>query len=141
MKTLVLAASFAALVLGGCATSTSEPDSAAEVTPQMAADSAELQSYRVRSWSAPDDQTLIVESVDGTKYKAELLGTCFGLKFATRLGFVTKGINQIDRFSGVALPDGTRCSFRSFNEIVTPATSARRAEQEEKEAEKAEKKD
>jgi hypothetical protein len=131
MKTSMLTiAALAALALAGCA-STREESSAADVTPQMAADSAELQTYRIRSWSAPDDRTLIVEALDGTRYKAELLAPCFGLNFANRIGFVNRGINQLDRFAGVVLPDGTRCSFRSFNEIVTPATSARDAEREE----------
>lgn len=129
MKHLHVTIALAALALGGCAASTPESE-ASDVTPQMARDSAELQTYRIRSWSAPDDKTLIVEAVDGTKYKAELLGTCFGLSYTTRLGFVNRGINQIDRFAGIVLPDGTRCSFRSFDEIVTPATSAREAERE-----------
>jgi hypothetical protein len=136
MKTLFLT-TLAALALAGCAASTTESESASELTPQMAADSVQLQTYRIRNWSAPNDQTLIVESVDGTKYRAELLGNCLGLNFTTRLAFVNRGgFNQIDRFSGVVLPDGTRCSFRSFNEIVTPATSARDAEREAKEEEK-----
>ena len=133
MKIIPVTVALIALALAGCAASTPESETS-DVTPQMARDSAELQTYRIRTWSAPDDRTLIVESIDGTKYKAELLGTCFGLKFTTRLGFVNRGgINQIDRFAGIVLPDGTRCSFRSFDEIVTPATSAREAEREEKE--------
>jgi hypothetical protein len=131
MKTATLmTAAIAALTLAACASSPETADGS-DVTPQMAADSAELQTYRIRSWSAPDDRTLIVEALDGTRYKAELLGPCFGLNFATRLGFVNRGLNQLDRFAGVVLPDGTRCSFRSFNEIVTPATSARDALAEE----------
>lgn len=131
MKTSILiTAALAALALAGCA-STAKESSDSEVTPQMAADSAELQTYRIRNWSAPDDRTLIVEALDGTRYRAEMLGPCFGLNFATRIGFVNRGLNQVDRFAGVVLPDGTRCAFRSFNEIVTPATSARDAEREE----------
>jgi hypothetical protein len=131
MKTSMLTtAALAAMALAGCA-GTPEESGGADVTPQMAADSAELQTYRIRSWSAPNDRTLIVEALDGTRYKAELLAPCFGLDFANRIGFVNRGINQLDRFAGVVLPDGTRCSFRSFNEIVTPATSARDAEREE----------
>jgi hypothetical protein len=125
MKHIPVTIALAALALAGCATSAQDPESS-ELTPQMGRDSAELQSYRIRNWSAPDDKTLIVESVDGTKYKAELLGTCFGLNFANRLAFQNRGgFNQIDRFSGVVLPDGTRCSFSSFEEIITPATSAK----------------
>ncbi len=131
-STLTTAAALAALALARCASTPAESDGS-DVTPQMAADSAELQTYRIRNWSAPDDRTLIVEALDGTRYRAEMLGPCFGLNFATRIGFVNRGLNQVDRFAGVVLPDGTRCAFRSFNEIVTPATSARDAEREEAE--------
>jgi hypothetical protein len=86
---------------------------------------AELMSYRIRSWSAPNDHTVIFESQDGTRYRAETLGPCFGLDFANRLGFANRGgFQQIDRFSSVVLPDGTRCSFQSFNKVVSPATQA-----------------
>lgn len=129
MKNIPVITLVAALTLGGCA-STQPEGEPSDITPQMAPDSAELMTYRIRSWSAPDDRTLIVEALDGTRYKAELLATCFGLSYATRLGFVNRGINQIDRFAGVVLPDGTRCSFRSFNKIVTPETSARDADVE-----------
>jgi hypothetical protein len=131
MKTSTPMIALAMLALAGCASTSPEESDGSDLTPQMAADSAELQTYRIRSWSAPDDRTLIVEALDGTRYRAEMLAPCFGLDFATRIGFVNRGLNQVDRFAGVVLPDGTRCSFRSFNEIVTPATSARDAEAED----------
>jgi hypothetical protein len=58
----------ALLALAGCASTGEESSSGSDITPQMAADSAELQTYRIRSWSAPDDKTLIVEALDGTRY-------------------------------------------------------------------------
>src|SRR5690606_28781378 len=93
----------AVFALSACATGAGNETGSPELTPHMARDSAELQGYRIRNWSAPDDRTLIVESLDGTRYEAKMLGTCLGLKFATRLAFINRGSNRIDRFSGVVL--------------------------------------
>jgi hypothetical protein len=96
-----------------------------ESSLRTAPESAELWSYRIRNWSAPNDHTLIVESSDGTRYKAETLGACPGLGFSPRLGFANRGgFQQIDRFSSVVLSDGTRCALQSFNKVVTPEGSA-----------------
>lgn len=108
-----------ALALVACATRPEAPDE--EVTPQMAAESAELQTYRIRNWSAPDNRTLIVESVDGRRYEARFMTDCLGLRLTETIGFVTRGTSQLDQFSGIVLPDGTRCTFRSFTQISTPA--------------------
>jgi hypothetical protein len=86
---------------------------------------ADLMSYRVKDFSAPNDHTLIIEGADGTHYRAETLGPCFGLGTAARLSFENRGgFQQIDRFSRVVLPDGTRCSFQNFSKIVSPETKA-----------------
>lgn len=138
------AAALAALLLAACA---SEPSSTAETSPPpaepaaasatdaaagssgglvtelMRRDDARLQTYRIDTWSAPDDRTLIVESIDGTLYRAQMMGSCMGLRFTDTLGFVTRGTNALDDFSGIVLPDGTRCTFQSF-ERVSPGSRA-----------------
>ena len=112
-----------ALTLAGCVTNAPSLNSGNGLP--TAQENAELPSYRIRSWSAPNDRTLIVESYDGTRYQAEMLGPCLGLGFSNRLGFVNRGgFQQVDRFSGVVLADGTRCTFQSFNKLVTPEGSA-----------------
>src|SRR6185437_732750 len=92
-------------------------------------------SDRIRNWTVLDDQTLVIESYDGTRYKAETMGACNGLSFATRLGFSNRGgFKTVDRFSSVLLPDGTRCPLASLNKVITAEKSAldsyEKAEQE-----------
>ena len=109
--------------LAGCATPRSPEDNPANLKTETA--SAELRSDRVRNWTVIDDQTLIIESYDGAKYKAETMGACNGLSFANKLGFSSRGgFKQIDRFSSVLLPDGTKCSLAAFNKVIAPEKSA-----------------
>jgi hypothetical protein len=118
-----LSALASVLVLAGCATNRMAhyDQSSLQTSPQ----SAELLKSRIRNWSAPDDHTLIIEAHDGTRYKAETMGPCQGLGFSTRVGFASRGgFNQIDRFSSLVLPDGTRCALQSFNKVLTPEGSA-----------------
>ncbi len=112
------------LAIAGCKSGRAAPrDNASKL--QTSPDPASLMSYRMRSWTAPNDHTVIVESYDGTRYKAETMGPCLGLDFTTGLGFSNRGgFQQIDRFSSVVLADGTRCAFKSFGKVVTPAGSA-----------------
>ena len=115
---------FAALALAGCAThGTTQRYEQASLQTSPA--DAELLSYRIRNWNAIDDHTLMIESMDGHQYRAETLGPCFGLNTAPRVGFSNRGdFQQIDRFSSVVLPDGSRCSFQNFNRVVSPASQA-----------------
>ena len=119
----------AALALAACATTresetaggaTARGSEAEGVTEQLSHNSSELQTYRIRDWSAPNNRTLIVESVDGRRYEARFMTDCLGLQFTETIGFITRGLNELDKFSGIVLPDGTRCTFRSFTEIPTP---------------------
>src|SRR5262245_40995859 len=113
---------FAGLALAGCATNGT---SHSEHAMRGAGADAELMSYRIRNWSAVNDHTLLLESADGTQYRAETLGPCFGLDYASRLGFSNRGgFQQIDRFSSVVLPDGTHCQFQNFSKVASPASKA-----------------
>lgn len=119
-----LAGLVATVTLAGCAGQSSN-ERYAQSNLQTSPDAAQLLSYRIRNWSAPNDRTLILEAYDGTRYKAEMLSPCFGLNFAQRLAFTNRGgFSQIDQFSSVVLPDGTRCAFQSFNKVVTPESKA-----------------
>ncbi|HVY81729.1 MAG TPA: DUF6491 family protein [Steroidobacteraceae bacterium] len=115
---------FAGLALVGCATQgTSQRYEQASL--QTSPVDAGLMSYRIRNWTALNDHELMLESMDGTRYRAETLGPCFGLDNAMRLGFENRGgFQQIDRFSSVVLPDGSRCSFQNFSRVVSPASQA-----------------
>jgi Family of unknown function (DUF6491) len=109
--------------LAGCATARAPREDLANLKTETA--SAQLPSNRVRNWTALNDQTLIVESVDGARYKAEMAGPCIGLAQTVNLGFYNHGgFNQIDRFSSVVLPDGSRCPLATFNKVISPEASA-----------------
>jgi uncharacterized protein DUF6491 len=117
------AALAAALGLSACAMQRSDADNPANLKTETA--SAELRSDRIRNWTVIDDQTLLIEGYDGTRYKAETMGACNGLSFATRLGFSNRGgFKTVDRFSSIQLPDGTRCPLAAFNKVITPEKSA-----------------
>jgi Family of unknown function (DUF6491) len=124
---LWVSALLAGLTLAGCAAHGPAPESRyddASLITKPAVD-AELMSYRIRNWNAPNDHTLILEGADGQQYRAETLGPCFGLDYTSRLGFSNRGgFQTVDRFSSVVLPDGTRCAFQNFSKIVSPASQA-----------------
>src|SRR6185312_3321358 len=76
----------AGLALAGCASNAGNHRQY-EKSTDVAPGDAELMSYRIRTWSAPNDHTVVFESMDGTRYRAETLGPCNGLDFAPKLGF------------------------------------------------------
>jgi hypothetical protein len=114
--------------LAGCATKGSgsrAEQEQADLNAPITQASSGVQRFRIKDWSAPDDHTVIIVTNDGTRFRAETLGPCMGLAFATRLGFVNRGnFNQIDRTSSVVLGDGTRCPFQSFDEIRSAESKA-----------------
>jgi hypothetical protein len=116
------------IILTGCATKGSSSRAAqeqADLNAPITRASSGVQRFRIKDWSAPDDHTVIIVTNDGTRFRAETLGPCMGLAFATRVGFVNRGsFNQIDRTSSVVLDDGTRCPFQSFDEIRSAESKA-----------------
>src|SRR5689334_12402588 len=91
---------FAGLALAGCATHGTSQRYADQASLATSPVDAELMSYRIRNWTALNDHELMLESMDGQRYRAETLGPCFGLNSAARLGFENRGgFQQVDRFS------------------------------------------
>jgi hypothetical protein len=90
----------------------------------MGQPAASLQAYRIDDWRAVSEREVIITANNGRRYRAQLMGTCPGLRFTDRIAFVTRGERLIDRFAGIQLPDGTRCMFRSFAPISSPADAA-----------------
>lgn len=114
------AAALAATLLGACAASpptakaTAADQGESTITELMGHNDARLETYRISDWSARNDDSLIVKALDGSQYRATFMGHCIGLRFAETIGFMTRGTSSLDHFSGIVLPDGTRCTFRSF---------------------------
>lgn len=67
----------------------------------------------IRDWQAVDDSTLYVQDVRRNWYIAKLAMPSPDLTFATAIGFETKGVNQLDRFSSVVI-GGQRYPLMSF---------------------------
>jgi len=108
------------LALSACASNpaTRPADTGSTAADAVADSNARLPRFRIKDWSAPNDHTIVVVADDGTRYRAETMGPCLGLSFATRLAFVNRGgFEQVDRYSSVVLDDGTRCTFHSFDEL------------------------
>jgi hypothetical protein len=85
----------------------------------MRSGSNELRTYQVEDWIAPDDHTLIVNSVDRSLFEARFKRQCTGLRAVDTIAFVAPSPPQVDKFEGVILPDGRHCSFASLTRLVT----------------------
>jgi hypothetical protein len=116
----------APLALAACVTQQPKPqDSVGKVSPQMRSGSTELRSYQIADWIAPDDRTLILNAMDRSLYEGRFKGQCTGLRLVDTIAFIVPGPQQADRYSGVVLPDGRRCAFKSFTRLTTqPAEDA-----------------
>ena len=75
----------------------------------------------IRNWRADSDHTLYVQDQRRNWYRANLVGPCNDLAFAERIGFETRGTNQLDRFAAVIV-GGQRCAFNSFVTSAPPPT-------------------
>jgi hypothetical protein len=100
-------------------------DTAGKVTPQMRSGSNELRTYQLVEWIAPDDRTLIVNSVDRSLYRARFKGQCTGLRLVDTIAFIVQTPPQVDKYEGVVLPDGTRCAFTSITRLETGPAPAK----------------
>ena len=81
---------------------------------------AAVQGYRIEDWKALSNESLVIRTNDGKRYRATLMGRCIGLKFTDTIAFVTRGERTVDRFAGIMLPDGSRCYFKTFEAISQP---------------------
>jgi hypothetical protein len=108
-----------AAVLAACAHIDTQPQAAGKVTPQMRSGSSELRSYQLVDWVAPDDRTLIVNSVDRSLFEARFKRQCTGLRLVDTIAFIVPTPPQIEKYQGVVLPNGTRCAFASMTRVDT----------------------
>jgi hypothetical protein len=75
----------------------------------------------VRDWHASDDKTLYIQHTSRGWYRADLLGPCMGLPYATVIGFVNeRGAPRFNRYSEI-LVDGERCKVVSLVEASPSA--------------------
>jgi hypothetical protein len=77
----------------------------------------------VRSFHADDDDVVYLQDRSRRWYRAELIGNCFGLRWANRLGVDTRGSTSVDRFSTLIV-DGERCQLSSLTRSEKPERRA-----------------
>jgi hypothetical protein len=107
-------------LLVACATNHPKPGATAtQVTPQLRSGSTELRAYQLIDWIAPDDRTLIVNSLDKALYRVQFRRTCAGLRLVDTIAFIVPTPPQVEKYQGVVLPDGTRCVFASITRLET----------------------
>jgi hypothetical protein len=114
----------AALIAGLCAAAAlAVPASAAppaKVEPQARIPFANH--HGIYDWRVVNDHEVLIQSEGGTWYKATLMGTCFDLPFAERIGFTTNPDGSFDRFSSI-LVRHQRCPVTSL--VVTAAPNGK----------------
>ena len=92
---------------------------AGTVTPQMRSGSSDLRTYQLIDWIAPDDRTLILNSVDRSLYKAQFKRQCTGLRLVDTIAFIVQTPLQVEKYQGIVLPDAKRCLFTSITRLET----------------------
>jgi hypothetical protein len=99
---------------------------ATKVTPQLRSGSSELRTYQLLDWVAPDDHTLLVNSIDRSLFKAQFRRQCTGLRLVDTIAFIVPTPLQVENYEGVVLPDGTRCVFTSIIRLETGSPPPRK---------------
>src|SRR5579859_1901838 len=91
-------------LLVACATGHPGPGNsgtAGTVTPQMRSGSRELRTYQLLDWIAPDDRTLLVNSVDRSLYRASFKRQCTGMRQVDTIAFIVQTPPQVEKYEGV----------------------------------------
>ena len=71
-------------------------------------------------WQADEERGVYIQSLTGKWYYARTVGRCSRLVSATRLGFVSAGLDELDRY-GVIVAEGERCPLASVVRSPPPA--------------------
>ncbi len=83
-------------------------------------------SGNIRDWRADGSDALYVEDVRGHWYHATLLGPCIDLPTADQIAFLTRGPDQLDKFSSIAVR-GQTCAFSSLVTSAPPPKGGAKA--------------
>jgi hypothetical protein len=118
MKNLILALAAAATLAAPAAAA---PGPEAQARPAIGSEARiPFVNFRtVRSFYAPSDEVVFLQDRSRNWYRAQLIGNCFGLRWANRIGFDTRGSSTLDRFSAI-LVEGERCQLQSLTRSEKP---------------------
>jgi hypothetical protein len=108
-----------------------EEASGGEVRPEEAPRAEEARipfaNFRggVRSFHADEVDVVYLQDRRRNWYRAELIGSCFGLPYARAVGVDTRGSSVFDRFSSLIV-EGERCQLQSLTRSGRPERRASR---------------
>jgi Family of unknown function (DUF6491) len=74
----------------------------------------------IYSWQVESDHSVLIQDQRHKWYRATLMGSCFDLAFAERIGFQTNPSGSFDRFSQIVVR-GQRCPLTSLVPSPGPA--------------------
>jgi len=108
---------------------------AMSVGASVAASAAERIAFadrgRIDSWHADDDKTVYLRNgSDKHWYKAGLLGSCNGLRFATAIGYKTEADGSFDKYSSIIV-DGRECKVTSLEKSEDPTKHKKEEEKKD----------
>ena len=73
----------------------------------------------IEDWRANGDKGLWIRGRSHKWYYAELMGSCIGLGFRDRIGFVIEPYGSFDKFSSIVV-EGRVCPIRTLRESDPP---------------------
>ena len=123
MKTFLTAATGALLLVTGAGAQVAPPVQA-ERPLGVEASIPFADSVGIRDFKPDGDKALWIQGQDRQWYRAELMGKCWGLDSALKVGFVTKGVGSLDKF-GQILVDGSKCQISSLTTSAPPPVKAK----------------
>jgi hypothetical protein len=121
MKNLILAFAAAATLAAPAAAAPAAPQARHAIGAEARIPFVNFRT--VRSFHAVSDEVIYLQDRSRNWYRAQLIGSCLGLRWANRNGLDTRGSSSFDRFS-VLLVDGERCQLQSLTRSEKPERRA-----------------
>ncbi len=117
-------AALLALACMGLAAAGEAPPAAALKKPEATIPFANQRS--IRDWQADKREGVWIQDLRKDWFYAKLLGPCWGLDFATSLGFETRGTSTLDRTGYIVVPGEDRCAIMSLVRSDAPPPKEKR---------------
>ena len=124
MKAFLTAAVGGLLLMSGAAGAQAAVSAKAERALGVEASIPFADSVGIRDFRPDGDKALWIQGQDRQWYRAELMSKCWGLDYALKVGFVTRGVGSLDKFSQIVV-DGAKCPITSLKTSAPPPVKAK----------------
>ena len=124
MKAFLTAAVSGLLLMSGAAGAQAAASAKPERALGVEASIPFADSVGIRDFRPDGDKALWIQGQDRQWYRAELMSKCWGLDYALKVGFVTRGVGSLDKF-GQILVDGSKCQISSLTTSAPPPVKAK----------------